>query len=262
MREKYALVTGGSSGIGYSLAQLLACDGYQIFLAALGDEKLVEAQKELEGDYGVEVLPIAVDLREREAPFQIYQQTEGSGYALDVLINCAGFGTYGGFEQLEPKRDYDLVLVNCGALIALTRLIYPQMLERGSGRILNMSSTVGLQPTPYMAVYSASKAFVSTFSLSLSFEARKTGGAVSVTTVYPYATRTRFAEAANMVGHRLFNNIFTLEPEKVAAAAYRAMLAGRERLVLPRIGSLVFDGLYRLMPIRSRMALVKWGMRT
>lgn len=261
MDPETVLITGGSSGIGFSLAKLFAGDGYRLILVALGEPALDAAAMELRQRSDAEVVTLDTDLTRRHAPKAVYESVRARGLNVDVLVNCAGFASHGSFQTIELDRDYDMVLVNCAALMAMTKLIYPLMLARDKGKILNMCSTIALQPTPNMAVYAATKAFVNHFSLALSEEARGLGANVTITTVYPYATRTNFEFAAGMTGHRLFHNPLTLDPDRVAAAAYRAMQSGRFRLILPRIGGLVFDVLYRLMTERSKMALVKWGMR-
>ncbi len=254
------LITGGSSGIGWELAKLFAADGYQIVIVSLRKEELEYAKEELSRQFGVLVAILQKDLSMPDSARQVYEFVCQQNLHVDILVNNAGFGSFGAFQETSLDHEYKMLLLNCGATMALTKFFYPRMVEKGQGKILNIASTVGLQPTPNMAAYSGSKAFIKYFSLALSDEAKKNG--VTVTTVYPYATRTNFDQAANMTGHRLFENPFTQEPDTVAKAAYKAMLKGKLQVFLPRGSWLVFGFLYRFLTQRGKMRLVKWGMRS
>jgi len=260
MNAATVLITGGSSGIGLALAHLFAADGYRLILVALEDEALWQAKDELMLAYRVEALAIGIDLASPNAPYEVYQRISDHGWPVDVLVNCAGVGSYGAFQETELNHEYRMIMINCGALMALTKLFLPAMLERRKGRVLNLASTTAFQPTEQMAVYSGTKAFIHNFSLALRHEIR--GQGVVVTTVYPYATRSNFGRAAHMENHPIFQDRFASDPDEVARAAYRAMKAGKARLILPHGSNLVYDGLYRLMPLTWRTALVKWWMRS
>ena len=125
---------------------------------------------------------------------------------IDVLVNNAGFGTYGRLQDIDPERDRDLIAVNVDALVRLTHAVLPGMLARGHGQILNVASTIAFQPGPYQATYGASKAFVLSFSQALWAETRGTG--VSVTALCPGPTRTGFVDAldADVSGTAIYEN--------------------------------------------------------
>ncbi|MBN2556746.1 MAG: SDR family oxidoreductase [Anaerolineales bacterium] len=260
MNAATVLITGGSSGIGLALAHLFAADGYRLILVALEDEDLWRAKDELTSAYGIEALALGIDLAAPNAPPAVHARISDHGWPVDVLVNCAGVGSYGAFNATGLNHEYRMIAIYCGALMALTKLFLPAMLERRKGRILNFASTTAFQPTAHMAVYSGTKAFIHNFSLALRHELR--GHGVTVTTVYPYATRSNFGRAAHMEGHPIFQDRFASDPDEVARAAYRAMKAGKARLILPHGSSLEYDGIYRLMPLTWRIALVKWWMRS
>lgn len=255
-------ITGGSSGIGLALARLFARDGYDLILVALEEEALIAASKELRDTYGVEVLIFQVDLSRAGAAKDVITFLEQQSRPVDIFVNNAGFGNYAPFHETDLDEITNLVMVNAVALMTLSRYIYADMRVRGGGRIVNISSTVGFQPTPDMAVYSASKAFVSHLSLAMGYEARRDGSNVVVTTVYPYATRTGFMEKAHMKGHSLFSNSFTLSPDDVALATYKGVMKGKMKVVVPSVANLVFGGIYRFLGERGKMKLVEWGMKS
>lgn len=262
MQKGVAVITGASSGIGLALAHLFAADGYHLFLVALEEEDLQRARDQLVAAFGEVVSICPVDLVDAGAPDEVFQRVSGQGRTVTALVNCAGVGSFGLFTSTSLEHEYRMVLLNCGALMALTKLFLPGMLMQGAGHILNLASTTAFQPTAHMAVYSGTKAFIHNFSLALRDEIREQGGGVKVTVVYPYATRSNFAHTAHMDGHPIFQDRFASDPDDVADAAFAAMKAGKARLILPRGSNLVYDGLYRLMPLSWRIALVKWWMRS
>lgn len=187
--QKTALVTGASSGIGEQFAHALAQAGARLVLTARSQDRLEELARLLRAAHGAEVRVEAADLA-----------VVGAGEALaarvgpvDILINNAGFGTLGPFTQLPLERQRREVTLNCLALMELTHALLPQMLARGWGRVINVSSIAGFQPAPYVAVYAATKAFVTSFSEALWGECRGTG--VHLLALCPGGTRTRFFEA-------------------------------------------------------------------
>jgi short-subunit dehydrogenase len=147
---------------------------------------------------------------------------------LDYLVNNAGFGSVGSFAELPLEGEIAMIDLNVKAVVRLTREILPGMLARGRGRILNLGSTAGFQPGPYMATYYASKAFVNSFSEALAYETRETG--VSVTLSCPGPTRTEFGAVSGMDKSRLFQ-LGAASATSVAREAYRAMHRGRPMVV-------------------------------
>lgn len=192
-RGKTALITGASSGIGEAFARELAQRGMQLVLVARSADRLHALAIELQQAHGIRADVLPIDLSADQAAQQIGQATEQRGVAIDMLINNAGFGTHGRFEELALERDHELTVVNVTALVDLTHVFIPQLLAR-KGTIINIASTVAYQPTPYMAVYGASKAFVVSFSAALAEEYRTRG--LHVLALCPGATATNFFAVA------------------------------------------------------------------
>lgn len=164
-----ALVTGASSGLGAEFARQLAARGYELVLVARREERMRELAEELPTQAQV----VSCDLANDAA--SLPGKVEQLGAQVDLLVNNAGFGTYGRFIEIPEGRDAEMVRVNCEAVVVLTRAFLPAMTERGRGGVIVVASTAGLQPLPYETSYSASKAFAITFTEALSEELRGTG---------------------------------------------------------------------------------------
>ncbi|HWO13406.1 MAG TPA: SDR family oxidoreductase [Polyangiaceae bacterium] len=238
MAHPTALITGASTGIGEQLARKLAQDGHDVVLVARRADKLEALSHELEAQHGVSAHVIAADLADPAAPEQIHAQVAAKNLTIHILVNNAGFGSSGSFLDLELSSELRMVQVNVSSLIALAHGFGRGMRMRGAGRILNIASTAGFQPGPYMATYYATKAFVIAFSLALAHELRDSG--VTVTCHCPGPTDTEFVERAGIRKNRLFQTAKVATAEAVAEHAYRAMLAGRPLAVhgaLNRLGA-------------------------
>jgi short-subunit dehydrogenase len=216
-----ALVTGASSGIGIELARQLARDGHDLVLSARRIEPMQTLASELEG-YGAGAVVIPADLSKPGAAAELADAIEARGLKIDVLINNAGLGALGRFDQLDPARISEMLQVNVVALTELTRLLLPGMVARRRGQVMLVASTAGFQPGPRMAVYFATKAYVLSLGEALTYELRGTG--VTVTTLCPGATATEFFKVAgaNEIALRP-----TMSASEVARIGYRALKAGR-----------------------------------
>lgn len=181
---------------------------------------------ELEQRHRIKARAIACDLGSPGALAELL--AEVSGLQLEYLVNNAGFGTCGSFAELAAEREAAMVELNVTAVVRLTRAVLPQMLARRSGRILNLGSTAGFQPGPYMATYYATKAFVNSFSEALTYELR--GSGVSVTLSCPGPTETEFGDVSGVNKTRLFK-LGAAPAASVAKQAYRAMQCGRPVVV-------------------------------
>lgn len=219
--KKTALVTGASAGLGADFARLFAADGHDLVLVARRRDRLDALARELEGKHGTRVTVIVADLTRPEAPAEIVTQL--ADMEIEFLVNNAGLGTTGAFAVSDVSRELGMIALNITALVHLTRLLLPSMVARKSGRILNIGSTAGFLPGPFMAGYYASKAFVNSFTEALSFELRGTG--VTATVACPGATETEFAAVAGVQRSKLFAT-GTMGSAEVAAASYRAMHVG------------------------------------
>ncbi|MCL2454240.1 MAG: SDR family oxidoreductase [Micrococcales bacterium] len=190
------LITGASSGIGTELARRFAGLGHDLVLVARRRDRLDELAAELERDHGATVTVVPLDLSTPTAPDELVQRLDALGLTVDVLVNNAGFATHGYVADADPGRLHEQIALNCQALVGLTARFLPGMRARGTGTILNIASTAAFQPVPHMAVYSATKAFVLTFTEALWHEMR--GSGVRVLAACPGPTDTPFFEVAGM----------------------------------------------------------------
>ncbi len=225
---KTALVTGASAGMGVEFARLLAADGYHLVLVARRKDRLETLAAELRAAHPIEVHVIPADLGQADAPARVVAELEARGVSVEVLINNAGFGTNGPFAESDAARELEMIEVNVTALVKLTRLLLPGMVQRKQGRILNLGSTAGFQPGPFMAVYYASKAFVNSFSEALWFELKGTG--VTVTVSCPGPVATEFASVAGNDKSALFA-AGAASAAAIAREAYQAMHDGKPMIV-------------------------------
>ena len=207
--SQLALVTGASGGIGFELARILARNGYDLVLVARSAEKLASVAEGLQRDHGIDVRVIVKDLAIPGAAAEIHEVLAADGLAVDILVNNAGVGLSGKFAEIGFDAEIGMLRLNVESPTVLTRLLLPSMLERGSGRILNVASTAAFQPGPLMAVYYASKAYVLSLSEAIANEVARTG--VTVTALCPGPTVTGFASHAGTEQSRLFKGP-TMDP--------------------------------------------------
>jgi uncharacterized protein len=226
-RNKYALITGGTSGIGYEIAKLFANDGYSLILVARSSDRLQEVTDEFK-QLGVEVTPIEKDLFKDGAAQEVYNEVKDMNIPVDVLVNDAGQGQVGMFTEIDLQRHLDIIHLNVISLVTLTRLFLDDMLKRGSGKILQLGSIVSKTPAPYFAVYAASKAFVLSFSEALSHELKDTN--VTMTCLMPGRTDTDFFHKADMTDTKEYQKELA-DPAKVAEDGYNALMSGESRIV-------------------------------
>lgn len=248
-----ALVTGASGGIGRELATLLARDGHPLVLVARDRAALDRVAAEFRSGFGIEAVPIAADLAAPGAAAALVADLEGRGLTIDILINNAGLGDAGPFAESDPTRGAAMIGVNVAAVTDLSRRLLPGMIARGQGRILNVASTAAFQPGPYMAVYYATKAYVLSFSEAIAEELRGTG--VTVTALCPGPTATGFQERAAMGDNPLFRRGLVMDADRVAAAGYAGMLAGK-RIVIPGRRNWLGAQTVRFAPRRAVTSLV------
>ena len=179
-KKPFAIVTGASRGIGIALADEMARRGHDLIILSLPGEKLPEVALRMETTFGVEVIPYELDFTDREQIFAFHTWLQKEGFAVNTLINNAGFGLHGPFKESDLKSNYVMMSVNMIALHTLTQLMLPILQQHPDNYILNMGSAAGfMDAVPFKATYSASKAFVKNFSLGLNRELRGTGTRVS-----------------------------------------------------------------------------------
>ena len=251
---KTALITGASSGIGFELAKLFAKDGWKLVLVAREKNTLQKAARELEKNYGAKnTLVIACDLSEAKTPRKIFGTLKRSKISLDALVNNAGFATYGKFTETDLQKQLQMLQVNINSLVEMTGLFLPQMLERKSGRILNLASTAAFQPGPLMAAYYASKSFVLSFSEALSEELE--GSGVSVTALCPGPTWTNFQKRAGMLNSKILAGNL-MSAEKVAQIGYKGFLRG-ERVIVPGFANMLGTKIVKVIPRTMLTKLIR-----
>lgn len=214
-----ALVTGASSGIGKALARELAARGAHLVLVSRNAQRLEQEGEDLRIRFGVNVHIFPEDLACLEDRLELFAWTQKSGITVDVLVNNAGVGHCGPFNETNFEDVGAMLDLNVQALTHLTKLYLPGMLERKTGGILNVASTAGFQPIPNLSIYAATKAFVLNFSEALWAECRKSG--VRVFCLCPGNTLTRFHQAAGIDKKSMF---FSASAADVARFALRKFL--------------------------------------
>ncbi|MBV9554567.1 MAG: SDR family oxidoreductase [Alphaproteobacteria bacterium] len=219
-----ALVTGASGGIGADLARELAKGGHDLVLTARTVPAMQALADELKAR-GANSTVIAADLAKPGAAAELANSLDDRALRIDVLVNNAGLGGVGRFDQMDPQRVSDMVMINVLALTELTRLLVPAMVARGRGRVMLVASTASFQPGPRMAVYFATKSYVLSLGEALAYELRGTG--VTVTTLCPGATATNFFKAAGANE----NLMPAMSASEVARVGYRALQAGRRVVI-------------------------------
>jgi short-subunit dehydrogenase len=254
-RTHTALITGASGGIGYELAKLFARDHYNLVLVARRADKLNQVAAELQRNFGASVKTVALDLAATPAPKFLFDQLQREGVSVDVLVNNAGFGSFGEFAALPEEEILGQISLNITALTHLTRLFLPPMLARRGGKIMNVASTAAFQPGPLMAVYYATKAYVLSFSEALANEVSATG--VVVNCFCPGATDTSFQKRAGMENSRLFKKFGAMNAEAVARDGYRGLMAGRTVVISGAHNWLVAESV-RFAPRKLVTALSRW----
>ncbi|MCM3873917.1 MAG: SDR family NAD(P)-dependent oxidoreductase [Pyrinomonadaceae bacterium] len=243
-QDRWAIVTGASSGLGRGLAARLADRGMSLVLTGRNEARLDEAAHQIQrATPRVKVETVTADLSTRSGLSALLDHV--GDRPIEVLVNNAGFGSYGAFAEADADREDNEVAVDVSAVITLARAFLPGMIARGSGGILNVASAIAFQPAPYQAVYGASKAFVLSFSQALWAEARVAG--VTVTALCPGPTRTGFVDALGAdVGHTAIYRRLA-DPEPVIEAGLRALDKGRA-VVIPGVRNKVVAISGRFMP--------------
>jgi uncharacterized protein len=225
---KWALVTGASAGIGVALAEELARGGTNLVLTARRRERLEELAQKLEAAHKIQTKIFVADLTLANAPETIFQFTNGQGIEIELLVNNAGFGAYGEFPTVEPRKLTDMVQVNCAAVVHLTRLYLPEMVARKHGDVLIVASTASFQSVPYISTYAATKAFDLLFAEGLAEEMKPHG--VRVCALCPGSTESEFAEVAGQT-HIAATRANRETAEKVARTGLRALAAGKSYVI-------------------------------
>ncbi|MGD1905293.1 MAG: SDR family NAD(P)-dependent oxidoreductase [Leptolyngbyaceae cyanobacterium] len=225
-----ALITGASSGIGAVFAEKLAASNHDLVLVARSQDKLQALAAQLTQQYGIQAIVIAQDLTAADGPKLVWDQLEQQNIEVDVLINNAGYGTYGEFATGELDNHLSMIQLNVMALVELAHRGLQGMKARETGSIVNIGSTASFQSLPYLGVYAATKAFVLSFSEALWQECKPYG--VKVLAVCPGPTETEFFKVAQFpasLGESVGANYAS--PEAVVDEALKALAKGQSNVV-------------------------------
>jgi len=255
--RSWVLITGASTGIGEAFAKRFAREGWNTILVARSQEKLQVLNDLLCRDYGVKGIWIAKDLTKPEASHEVYEEVKRRQIALDGLVNNAGCGFSGRFAQVPLEQYLMIVDLNIRALVTLTHLFLPEMLERKRGFILNVSSTACYQPLPFSSVYAASKSFVTSFTEALWQETK--GSGVRVLNLCPGVTKTEFGVRAGLRDFR--TDPFAEDPERVVDTAFKA-LKKRAPTTISGFGNRLLVLCERSLPHRLLLQLVWMFQKT
>lgn len=252
--EKYrtALITGASSGIGETFATALAQNGLDLILVARSKDKLDNMAQALSQAHGIKVAVIAADLGLPGSGIALAAEVSKRKLKVDFLINNAGFGMSGNFAENDAARHQQMIALNVSAVVDIAQAFLPEMLERGAGAIINVASLAGFQPTPYMTVYGATKAFVLSFSEGLWAEYRSKG--IRVLAVCPGPVDTPFFEATGK-GESLRKTVpkgTMITAQDVVNISLKALRDGKS-FVVPGVALKLMSLLPRFVP-RKLMA--------
>lgn len=255
-KEKYgpaALVTGASSGIGKAFAEQLAERGFDLVLIARRRERLETVQSDLQSRFGVKVFLLVQDLSERDAVEKIYQQTLEAGLEIGLLINNAGYGSYGEFDALNLDSELAMIDLACRSIAAMAYCFIPELKRRKRGGIIFVSSVLSQIPTPFMATYAACKTFEYAFANALHGELKPYG--VDVLALLPGTTRTEFFGVAKVQRDFSFPSA---TPQHVARTALRAI--GKKPYVVDGIPNKMLVFMARFIPIRWMIPWVRLAL--
>jgi uncharacterized protein len=234
--EKYALITGGTSGIGYELTKLFVQDGYNVIIVARFSEELEKAAMELSLlkspallKHDIKIITITKDLFHPQAAYEIYNEVKTRGIMVDVLVNNAGQGVYGFFAETDIQDDLAVIQLNIISFVMLTKLFLKDMLKRNEGKILQLGSIASKLPAPLHSVYGGTKAFILYFSEAIANELKDSN--VTVTTLMPGPTDTDFFRKGGFAHTKMVQEGNLSDPAEVAKDGYNALMAGETRII-------------------------------
>ncbi len=234
MAEKFAVVTGASSGIGFELAKVFAENGYDVLIGA-EDAGITQAASQLKS-LGTTITPVQADLATFDGCQQFWQQVESTGRKLDAIAINAGVGVGGLFAETELQKEINIVRLNCESTVHIAKRAVQQMVKQGEGRILITSSIAAEMVAPKEAVYAASKAFDLSFAKSLRFELKDSG--ITVTALQPGPTDTNFFNRADLGDTKVgTEGKKDSEPYEVAKQGFKALMAGNEHVYSASLGT-------------------------
>lgn len=228
-KNKTALITGATSGIGYELAKLFAQDQYNLIIISRDQQQLELKAAEFR-QAGVEVTIMVKDLFDRDQTLSVYQEVKDLGIEVDVLVNDAGQGVYGEFKDTDINRELQIIDLNISSLVILTKHFLKDMVDRNSGKILNLASIASKTPGPWQSVYHGTKAFVLSFTEAIREEVRDLD--ITITALMPGVTDTDFFNKADMNNSKAIQDEDAkADPAMVAKDGYEALMAGKDKVI-------------------------------
>lgn len=228
-KNEYVLVTGATSGIGYELAKQFAKNGYDLVMVARNHDELKAKADEFKS-FGINVITIAKNLFIEEDAYSLYSELKLNGISPSILVNDAGQGVYGKFQDTDLHREVDIVNLNIVSVLILTKMFVKDRLTKGSGKILNLASIASKAPGPWHSVYHGTKAFILSWSEAIREELKDTG--ITVTALLPGPTDTDFFNKADMNESKILEDKDNLSsPEEVAIDGFNALMNGDDKVV-------------------------------
>jgi short-subunit dehydrogenase len=243
--KPYALITGASKGIGKSIAYELAKQGYQLLLVARSNEELQALSDDLQAKYSINTAILAIDLSTNGAAVEVSNWIKMNNYQVGILVNNAGYGVWGNFSRSSLSDQLGMMQLNMNVVVELSHLLVPVLSQQKQAYILNISSTAAYQAVPTLAVYSATKAFVLSFTRALRFELAQTS--ISVTCFSPGPVDTGFAERAGLNTFSKMAEKFNMQPNEVAKMAVKAMFSKKSE-VIPGFTNIISVYANRILP--------------
>lgn len=247
-KRKYAVVTGASSGIGFELARQCVAHHFDVLICA-EDANVANAAQQLSAANGAVVRHVQADLATKQGVEALYAAIDRP---VDALLLNAGVGVGGAFIDTDLDAELRMIALNCGHTVHLAKLVIPDMVQRGAGRVLITGSEVSTSPNPYQAVYGATKAFVMSFGEALHYELKDTG--VTVTVLQPGATDTKFFERADLMDTKV-GQAKKDDPAQVAKQGFDAMMAGKDSVAGGSFKSRMQTLMNEILPETTKAAL-------
>ena len=241
--EKLAVVTGASSGIGYELAVQFAQNGFDLIIAA--EDKGIETAAAELAEHGISVQPVQVNLIEYDGVEELYRVIQAEGRPVDAIALNAGVGVSGAFIDNDLSAELDMITLNTSSVIHLAKLVVKDMVKEGHGRVLITSSVAAILPSPFEAVYGATKAFLLSFAEGLRAELKDTG--VTVTALMPGATETNFFARAGMIDTKLGQSEKD-NPADVARDGFKALMNGENKVIAHSAKTKILGNLAYILP--------------
>ena len=254
-KQKTALITGPTSGIGFELISLFCKDNIDLVLVSRNEERLQKIKEDVIKNYNINVALFPIDLSHTNSAKKVYEFCVKNNLEIDYLVNNAGFGIYGLFEEAPIQLDQEMIQLNITSLTELTKYFALEMKKRGFGKIMNVASTASFQPGPWMSVYCATKHYVLAFSEAIAEEFK--GSGVSVTTLCPGPTISGFQERAGFRKEaKLFSSPATATSKQVAVFGYRKMM-NKKRVVIYGFLNNLSAFFVKFVPSTWKTSLVK-----